>query len=866
LFYWYLLETNVSMAGKKPRLSEDLKAIQEYIKNQNRSIELDQEMIRAMTTIGSLEKQRLETSGELRKILNELNEYEKLRNYYQEQGLKLNKTQEQKLREIEKQLKVIQSTHEDTLINIKKQEDSIERQRKAWIRVNDAIKNSDRLAKSYWGYLMNADQSIRDTVKSMGAFGSRSEIMRDNIFEASESAARLGISVENLAKMQGIYSDQLGTQVVLTEKNLKNISAIAEGTILGADNTARLAAEFATVGGNANNFRDTIQGVVESTERMALNTGKVLHNMNVNFKAIQKYNFKQGVNGIADMAMYATKFNVDIQDALQSTDKARTLEGAIDMMSRLQVLGGTFANSDPFEMLFLARNDPEKYTIKLNEMTKGMANLVKTASGFEFQITSLDRDRLKSFAEATGQDYGKVIEQAMKRSQIDTIRQQLSGLSLRDSDRELIENMAQLDKKSGKFMVGTQKLTELTKADIERLQTEAKTLEERAIESQNFNKVFQNTIMELKASLLPILNVVNSVLKKVNDSKNSWIGIAKVMFGAATALGAITFALKPIVGVVKLVRELGGFGGLKSFMSSTGGIGGAASSGGATVARGAGSGGIGSAAGGASKSIAAFGAAAAGVGVGVGIAAVGIGFMAEKFKELDPKQIDAINGTITRLGLIMVGLGAGIVAVGVATGVAAAPMLAFGGAVALVGAGIGMASAGLGYFAQGIATVLTASKEVDGNNLLKVGAGIGSIGLGLTTMGNPLALLGLGSFAGLVSMITSSDIGNTAASVAGMVTTLKGSASDLQALESMLKSISNLEMGENSVINKLSELADKFDKGLKVEFADKDVALNVNVTANMDSETIMKKMNISERVKIQFVDERIGRGSGRSIR
>jgi thiamine pyrophosphokinase len=856
------------MAGKRPKLNDDLKTLQDYIKHQNRSIELDQEMIRAMTTISSLEKQRLDTSGELRKVLNELNEYEKLRNYYVEQGLKMTKSQEQKLRDIEKQLKTVQARHEDTLISIKKQEEAVERQRRAWVKVGDAIKNSDKHAKSYWGYLMSADQAIRDTVKAMGAFGTRSQEIRDNIYSASESAARLGVTVEHLAKMQGIYSDELGTQVILTEKNLKNISAIAEGTILGVENAARLSAEFASIGGNADNFRDLVQGVVESTERMALNTGKVLHNMNTNFKAIQKYNFKQGVSGIADMSMYATKFKIDIQDALQSTDRARTLEGAIDMMSRLQVLGGTFAESDPFEMLFLARNDPEKYTKKLNEMTKGMANLVRTASGFEFQITALDRDRLKNFADATGQDYGKVIEQAMRRSQIDTIRQQLTGLSLKDTDRELIENMAQLDKKSGKFMVGTQKLTELTKADIERLKTEAKTLEERAVESQNFNKVFQNTIMELKASLLPILDVVNSVLKKVNDSKNSWINIAKVMFGAATALGAITLVVKPILGAVRMVRELGGLTGMKSLMSMGGGGGGAiGGAGSATKSIGGGTaGGVGPAAGGAAKSIAAFGAAAAGVGAGVGIAAAGIGFMAEKFKELDPKQIAEINGTITRLGLIMVGLSAGIVAVGMATGVAAAPMLAFGGAVALVGAGVGMAAAGLGYFAQGIATVLTASKEVDGNNLLKVGAGIGSIGLGLTTMGNPLALLGLGSFAGLISLISSNNIGNTAANIANMVTTLKGSASDLAALEGMLRSISNLEIGENSVISKLSDLANKFEQGLKVEFANKDVALNVNVTANLDGEPILRKLNVSEKVKIQFVDERIGRGSGRSIK
>jgi hypothetical protein len=852
----------------KPRLNKDLKNIEDYIKQQNRSIELDQEMIRNMTTLSTIEKQRLDTAAELRKIENSLNEYAELRNEYAQQGLKLDKNQEKKLQDIEKQLKQIQARHQDTLTNLTKQQQAVERQARAWKKVGDSILNADKHAKSYWGYLMDADKAIRSTVQFMGAFGSRSEIMRDNMYAAAESAARLGIMVEDLTKLQGVYSEELGTQVILTEKNLHNLSAIAKATGIGVENTARLAGEFASIGGHADDFRSMIEGVTESTERMALNTTKVLTSLQTNFKAIQRYNFKQGVHGISDMAMYATKFKIDIQDALSSTERARTLEGAIDMMSTLQVLGGKFAEADPFEMLFLARNDPEKYTQKLNEMTKGMGNLVKTASGFEFQITALDRDRLKGFAEATGQDYGKVIEQAMKRAQIDSIRDQLSGLSLKAEDRELIENMAVLDKKSGKFMLGIKKLSDLAQADIKRLIAEGKTLEQKAEETQNVNDAFRNIILELKASALPILTQINSALKWVMDLKREFpifMDAAKLLFKGFLIFSAGVAVYKTIASVGSLFGGLGGgFGNLMpKFGGKGGGVPSPSAGGGGAGAFGGGAGGAG---GGAAKSIAAFGAAAAGAGAGIGLAAAGIGFMAEKFKELDPKQIDAVNGTITRLGLIMVGLSAGIVAVGMATGVAAAPMLAFGAAVALIGAGVGIASAGLGYFAQGIATVLNASKEVDGNNLVKVGMGIGSVGLGLTSMGNPLALLGLASFKGLVSMISGNDLGKTASSVASMVTTLKGSASDLHALEAMLRSISQLEMGENSVISKLSDLADKLDKGLKVEFAQKDVALNVNVTANMDGEPIMKKMNIAERVKIQFVDEKLGRSSGRSIR
>lgn len=838
------------------RIQRDIKLTEEYIKNQNRSIELDQLMIQHMTTINSLQQKFNIATGEYLKTQTKIKAYEELRQSFAQRGIKLSKAQEEKLAKIEKQLRKVQAVNEDNLKTLDKQVRSIQRQNEAWKKTSDYIGGKIQSGlRGVWRYTVDTDKSLKSITKSMGTFGQRSETVRTNITSSSEAAARLGVSVEDLAKMQGEYSNELGTQVILTGKNLKNLSAIAQGTILGSENTGKMAADFAAIGGSADDFRQTIEGVVETSERMALNTGKVLNNLNHNFKAIQKYNFKQGVHGIADMAMYATKFKVDIQDALNSTEKARTLEGAIDMMSNLQVLGGEFAKSDPFEMLFLARNDPEKYAKKLNDMTKGMANLVKTASGFELNITGLDRDRLKAFAEATGQDYGKVIEQAMARGKFDSIRGQLIGLGLSDKDQEVIESMVQLNKGTGKFMYGAKQLSNLTRTDIEAMKAQSKTLEQRATETQDFDKAFQSTIMELKASLLPILNRVNDAIKWLNSGKDSWMGTAKMFFKGALLIGAVMATFKAIKFASSLVGGIGGkIGGL---LSGGAGAGSAATPGAGGVAGGL----IG---GGAAKSIAAFGAAAAGAGAGIGLAAAGMSLLANAVKNLSPEQISKLNNLFITLGVTMGGFAIAIGVVAAIAAPAALPILALGAAIFLVGAGIGAAAAGLGYFADGIATVMTTSKGVDGGNLLKIGGGIGAIGLGLTTMGNPLAMLGLLNLSGTLAMLSNaSGIGATASAVNSLIGNIKGSKNELEELRAMLDSIAGIDVNKDSVINKLTNL---LDNPLKVEFTEKELALSVNIDAYLDKEKISRSMNISERIKAKFIDEKIGRGAGTTMK
>jgi hypothetical protein len=261
------------------------------------------------------------------------------------------------------------------------------------------------------------------------------------------------------------------------------------------------------------------------------------------------------------------------------------------------------------------------------------------------------------------------------------------------------------------------------------------------------------------------------------------------------------------------------------------------------------------------KAFAGLGVAAAGAGAGIGFAAFGIARLAESMKELSGTQIFGLTAVVLGIGGAMAGvLVPAIYALGAAGSVGAVGLLAIGAAALGIGAGIGIAAAGIGYLATGVGQLLESASKVNARDMLTIASAIGGIGFGLTTMGNPLAVLGSVNLMGVLSMLQGSNsrLGDTAGAVSNMITALKGSSDDLKMLESVLENISNMEVGDDSVISKLSEL---FNKPLKVEFAQKDVSIKLNVDLYMDKEKVARSLNLGKRVEIQQVEQKNGKGA-----
>ena len=753
--------------------------------------------------------------------------------------------------------------------NQKKINTQLDKEEKSRKRINTQIDSLNKgLAKS-WEYLIQSDKTIRQTILSLGMSGAKAETMRMSFEKSARMVAQMGGNLGDVQSIMVGFADETGRARALSAEMVEDITAIGKGTGLGIEQATKLGAQFEFIGLDAKRSMDYVQGIVDTSERMGINTTKVLKNVSDNFKKLNTYSFTAGVKGMAKMAEDAEKMQVSMQDALSAADAAKGLEKAIDLAANLQVMGGEFAKTDPFEWMYLARNEPEKLTQKISEMTRGLVTFKKNSEGvFEKFISPADRQRLEGVAKSLGISNEEMVKITQRRADLDKMNQQLAGTGLSGREKELVEGAAIFNTKSGKFEVqlaGTMRdISTLTATQAKSFSKEQVLLKDRAVASQDFETAFKATLEEIKASLLPLLQGINKVLAFVRPIVSGFADLIKNLFDNKFGhwVGGFAAAVVMLNAVVARVtgrsfaerlsgRGAGGVGvggrgffggksvektvenalptsgkGLSGLAEQRKGIGqGAAKSGSGMMRGGAG-----------------IGAAAAGAGAGIGAAAAGISLLATSMSKLDEKQAKILKQIVLILGGVMVvGMGAavGIAAIGAAGGAVAVPLMAFGGAVALIGAGIGIAAGGIGLMGMGLAKMIDSSKSA-GVSLSEVATGIGEIGLALaaSSMGN---IFGGGAMAIGLALIGKqapaiAEIGEAFANIKAV---LSGSKEDFVAVQNAISAIANTNVNAGGAFGQLAAL---LKTPLKVEFADKNVQLSSDVTLNIDGNKFMNKI------------------------
>jgi hypothetical protein len=713
----------------------------------------------------------------------------------------------------------------------------------------NVVKNTRDIFMGQYDYLMMSDRVIRQTTLSLGMSANKAEMVRKSFEDSSAFVAYLGGDLEDIKGMMTGFADETGRARVLSADMLKDITLMGKGTSLGIDGATRLAAQFELVGVNVKSAMQFVEGVVETSELMGINTAAVLGNISTNFKKLQTFNFRQGVQGFSEMAQYAEKFKIDISSALDSAETSRNLENAIELAANLQVMGGEFAKTDPFELLFLARNDPAEYTKKINQMTAGLVTFRKNIDTGKFEkfISPADRDRIASVAKSLGMSTEELTEQALRMKDIQGMRQQMVGMGLSKKEKDVIEGMAFFNNQTGKFMVQIgqfeRNINTLSKTEIEKLKERSISLEDRAKQAQTFDEAFKATINSLKTLMLPMIRGINIVLEKLRpqtDKLIEWMekdnGIGKwidkltkmdfsgnmAKFGGMIMAGGFLF--KQATGLFSRVfGDNSGKGGVKAGVGGLlGGVGkGVGGKGTAMAALGIGAG---------------VGIGAAGIGAGLNMAGKGIKSISDAVKDLTPEQINSMKSILGMLPKVAAGIaGAGLIGTlgGPGIGIITAALMGLGLAVKMVGGGVGNMTNSF--------TELFKIAPNGGESLKEMGAGIGALSASLIGLQSGLGgALILGKTVKSIAK-HSEGLKDVSYALNEINTLLTGDNADFSQLDEMIKSISNINTNKTKP---LKQLTDFFKKPLQVEFADKTVAISLNVSSNIDGKKIAENSTI----------------------
>ena len=501
-----LAQYNNQLSVTKDEYLKIIKFSNEYIKTLNSSIEQQKKMRTGVSGLADQLKKIAETQRDIKS--------------YEKEKLRINKAM---ATATDAELK----TYVKISKELDKQIDSLKEQKRIYeenyrvvnktgIILKDIAKSVGNLPKTMekaFGYIKGSgvfemDKAIKTTALKMGLLGQGTKDLYNNINSAQDSAIQMGVTIQELAESQTAYSDELGRSVLLGEKGLNAVSELAKGTGLAADAAARLTAEMNTQGLSAEKTRDFVEQTMNDASQMGLNASKVVKNIQNNIKLLNKYNFKQGVKGLAKMAEEVSKLGIEMTDIAPMADKLWNIEGAVEMSAQLQVLGGKWsALADPFKLMYMARNDMEG-------LTKAIADAASESASFDedgnIQLASVEMSRLREVAEKTGVSYDSLATAAKKMAQFKKIKTQISLSGLNDKEMKLLENTAQLDENGKAFIeIGgkPQYLNSIdgnTKALIDAKTKETANLKDRAKAAMSFDEQVSSLITQFKQYLLPL--------------------------------------------------------------------------------------------------------------------------------------------------------------------------------------------------------------------------------------------------------------------------------------------------------------------------------------------------------------------------
>ena len=809
-------------------------------------------------SIGDSEAARAKASEQIAERQRMLNELYAEEAKQKKKGLDLTKNQKKALDDLTKE-------QEEAIKNEKAINTQLKTQENTRKNINAALAEGNRQIKQGWKFLMEQDKIIKNTVLNLGLSGAKAIEMR-NTFESSAGLAmRLGGNLEDIQKIMEGYADETGRARVLSSEMVDDIMKIGKGTGLGVEQAMKLGSQFEIMGFDAKSTMDYVQGIVDTSERMGVNTTKVLKNLNDNFKKINTFTFTRGSKAMAEMSMNSEKMKVSMESALNVAESTRSLEKVIDLGAQLQVMGGEFAKMDPLQWLYIARNEPEKITEKLSEMTRGLYTFKKMSDGtFEKFISPADRDRLASVAESLGISKEEIFQIAERKLDMDKMNQDMMSMGLTKREKELIQGAAIFNKDTGKYQVtlaGKLKdISTLTKEQANSFVKETKSLEERAKEAQTFEDAFKATINELKSALMPILRALNgflvwirpaviSITKLFTEGPGAWAKVAALFLGVGMLWKGILQPFMQKIGGATIGKLAEKIRGPVTAPTATGGPPGGGISN-PNAGKGLMRGGAG------------VGAAALGIGAGVGLAAVGISKLADSMSKLTKEQGEILQSIVKSL-LIFMGIGVGLTVIVAAFGATASAaslgLLAFGAAILMVGAGVAIAALGIGKMTEGFAKMFEASKGA-GADMAQIAGGIagivGALGMATLTIPNAIAMgMAIRQIAkhadGLVK------VGDAFKQIQAV---MSGSKEDYMQVASAIESISKLNTRGGSAF---SGLANILSKPLKVEFANKDVAVVSNITMNIDGYKFHEATNTGAYVRNDSQESKAGYKGGK---
>ena len=364
----------------------------------------------------------------------------------------------------------------------------------------------------------------------------RMDEMADAVSKSAAGVIRLGGSITDVGTTMQNIAAGARRNVIATEEQVKKL--FAASSVLGTSSDT-LVSNFAEVGYETSQIGVNLEGSIQYIQSLGLNAKEVMGDVNTNMKNMNKYNFADGVVGLAKMAAQASMLRFDMADTFTFAEKVMNPEGAINTAAALQRLGLAVGQlGDPFALMNDAINDPGALQDSLIKATKQFVQFdEKTKS---FKINPQGMLTLREMETETGISYDNLAKSALAAADLD---KRLSFINPalnfdKPEDKELLANMATMGE-GGEYIV---QLKNDKTGEVDKIKLSEITNEElKALRKQQDEK--PKTLEEIQISQLDVLKNIQSAIEGTAAKGTYGVAGSSVIRGNIVGAERITNAL-----------------------------------------------------------------------------------------------------------------------------------------------------------------------------------------------------------------------------------------------------------------------------------------------------------------------------------
>ena len=337
---------------------------------------------------------------------------------------------------------------------------------------------------------LQLENQVRTEVnEKIGISGELSQGLRKEMIDSYPAAIRMGYGIAQVTELVTNMMESSGRFNLISSETLTKSFDSARAFVGSLGDMGKAFTEFEKVGIGAGNAIDSINQAGKNSLSLGLVAKKTITDIRENIEKLNKYGFKEGIEGLATMSRRAKEFRMDMGDAFIIADKVMDPEKAIALTANLQVLGGAIGDfNDPLKLMYMATNNVEGLQDAIIKASGSLATYNDKQGRFE--ITGINIRRAKAMADELGISYesltrGAVASQERLAASNDLMSK---GFTIKEEDKEFITNLSKMD--NGKMVIEIPKslsqefegkskiaLSDLTQKQIEVLQDNRKAFE-----------------------------------------------------------------------------------------------------------------------------------------------------------------------------------------------------------------------------------------------------------------------------------------------------------------------------------------------------------------------------------------------------